>query len=73
MKKDSLTLGEWIQKKGRGEITRLSHSSGLAYTTIWHAARTGRKMRYDNAQLIHNETLGAVSIKSLCEGFEVEG
>lgn len=62
-----MTLLEWIEARGRGEVSRLMRVTGLAYTTILYARSGDKRVGYDTAKAISRATDGAVSIAELCE------
>ncbi len=61
-----MLLSEWVEKNGRGSLSRLSRETGLAYTTIF-TALGGKIKRYDVAKKISDATNGAVSVADCCE------
>jgi hypothetical protein len=62
-----MLLQEWIERQGRGAITRLARLSGLNYTTVYYPAYGAPVKTYDAAKRISAATGGAVSIQELCE------
>lgn len=66
-----MRLSEWAKLKGRGELSRLSHATGLAYTTVL-AGVEGKLKRYDVAKKISDATGGEVTVAELCEPASVE-
>ena len=62
-----VTLSEWIDSKGRGEVSRLTRVTGLAYTTIMYARDGRKRVGYETAKAISDATGGKVSIADICE------
>jgi len=62
-----MRLKQWVELKGRGELTRLHMVTGIAYTTICKLAADANPARYESAKLISAATGGYVSIAELCE------
>lgn len=62
-----MTLNDWVAEQGKGSMSLLQRKTGLAYTTVWKAARGIRTVRYATAKLLSQATDGAVSVAELCE------
>ena len=62
-----MTLHDWVENQGRGELSRLARETGLAYTTVFGAAQGRRLKSYARAKLLSDATGGAVTIAELCE------
>lgn len=61
-----MRLTDWFKKEGKGAASRLSHSTGVAYTTVLKAAKGELKL-YDVAKKLSDATGGEVSVAELCE------
>lgn len=62
-----MRLREYVDTRGRGEISRIVRVAEVAGTTV-HDALNGHPIaRYDTAKRISEATGGAVSIPELCE------
>lgn len=65
-----MTLGEWLAGKPRGEVSKLSHRTGVSMLTI-RRVRDGRLLRNSMvAQAISDGTFGEVAPESMLEGRE---
>ena len=62
-----MRLREYIDTKGRGEISRIVRVAGVAGTTVHDALNGNPVARYETAKRISDATGGAVSIAELCE------
>lgn len=61
-----MTLKEWVAKQGRGALTRIQESTGLAYSTVLHAVG-GNPIEYATAKKISAATGGEVTVADLLE------
>lgn len=62
-----MTLHDWIEQQGGGEISRLVRVTGCAASSL-HNHLNGQPIgRYETAKKISDATDGAVSIADLCE------
>lgn len=59
-------MSEWVQRRGRGAITHIFRASGVAYSTVYAAAKGQRIKRYDTARAISDATGGEVTVEDLC-------
>ena len=62
-----MRLREYVDAKGRGEITRIVRVAEVANTTVHDALKGHAIARYDTAKRISEATGGLVSIEELCE------
>jgi hypothetical protein len=67
-----MTLAEYVEREGRGALSRLVERSGLSYPTVMKAAHGEPVGLYATAKAISEATGGEVSIESLCEPDEGE-
>lgn len=59
-----MTLTEWVEAEGHGALSKLQRDTGLAYTTVFHAAKEGVKT-IDVARKIVAATGGRVTLEEL--------
>lgn len=59
-------LSEYVTREGRGALSRIQRETGLAYTTVFRAARGRAIKKYEVARRISAATGGAVSVEELC-------
>lgn len=62
-----MRLREWVERRGRGELTRLQLQTRVAYATLHKLASDANVATYATAKKISAATGGAVSIAELCE------
>lgn len=60
-----MQLSHWVEKQGRGAISRIWRESGVSCSTIYEALRGAPISRYPVAKAISDATGGAVSIDEL--------
>jgi hypothetical protein len=62
-----MTLADWVKEAGRGAMSRLSQSTGVAYSTVHNAVKGQLIKQYDVAKKLSEATDGKVTIAELCE------
>jgi hypothetical protein len=61
-----MRFSEYVAREGKGVLSRVMRSTGLAWGTIVKASQ-GRPVTYPVAKKISDATGGEVSVASLCE------
>jgi hypothetical protein len=51
-----MLLSEWLDKDGRGALTRLHYASKVSYKTVWRASQGKAVRDYDVAERLSNAT-----------------
>ncbi len=67
-----MRLDAYVEREGKGSLSRLARDSGLAYSTVFNAARGTLLKEYATAKKLSDATADAggvpqVSIAELCE------
>ncbi len=62
-----MTLADWVKDAGRGAMSRLSQSTGVAYSTVHNAVKGQLIKQYDVAKKLSDATGGLVTVADLCE------
>lgn len=62
-----MRLREWVEKRGRGEISRIVKDTGLAYSTVYWIYKGKTTPEYETAKKISVYTEGQVTIDELCD------
>ena len=65
-------LVDWARAYGRGAYTHLQNASGVAYRTVVKAARDGRPVRRQTAELLSRATRREVSAAAIRRGVNAE-
>lgn len=60
-----MRLEDWVNREGRGAISRLVRATGFAYTTVFRAYRGRTNLNGHTAAAISEATGGEVTVNEL--------